>query len=134
MAENKTQRKLTAILSADVKGYSKLMGDDDEFTVTTITAYRKIISDLVDKHQGRVVDTPGCPNRQLMAQRNRENGVTLPSVKTNYTERSETHENEKEETFSRGEERFPDMGVPGGVPAPHRHAFSGRRLQRAPAF
>ncbi len=59
MAENKTQRKLTAILSADVKGYSKLMGDDDEFTVTTITAYRKIISDLVDKHQGRVVDTPG---------------------------------------------------------------------------
>ena len=59
MADNKTQRKLTAILSADVKGYSKLMGDDDESTVTTITAYRKIISDLVDKHQGRVVDTPG---------------------------------------------------------------------------
>ena len=59
MADNKTQRKLTAILSADVKGYSKLMGDDDESTVTTITAYRKIISYLVDKHQGRVVDTPG---------------------------------------------------------------------------
>ena len=59
MADNKTQRKLTAILSADVKGYSKLMGDDDESTVTTITACRKIISDLVGKHQGRVVDTPG---------------------------------------------------------------------------
>jgi hypothetical protein len=54
-----------------------------------------------------------CPNRQLMAQRNRENGVTLPSVKTNYTERSETHENEKEETFNQGEERFPDVGLPG---------------------
>ncbi|MGV7222848.1 MAG: adenylate/guanylate cyclase domain-containing protein [Nitrospinales bacterium] len=59
MADNKTQRKLTAILSADVKGYSKLMGDDDESTVTTITAYRRIVSDLVDKHQGRVVDAPG---------------------------------------------------------------------------
>ena len=59
MAENATQRKLTAILSADVQGYSRLMGDDDESTVNTITAYRKIISGLIQKHQGRVVDTPG---------------------------------------------------------------------------
>ena len=59
MAENTTQRKLTAILSMDVKGYSKLMGDDDESTVNTITAYRKIIADLIKNHQGRVVDTPG---------------------------------------------------------------------------
>ena len=59
MAENATQRKLTAILSADVKGYSRLMGDDDESTVNTITAYRKIIEGLIQKHQGRVVDTPG---------------------------------------------------------------------------
>ena len=59
MAENETQRRLTAILSMDVKGYSKLMGDDDESTVNTITAYRKIISEFIQKHQGRVVDTPG---------------------------------------------------------------------------
>jgi adenylate cyclase len=59
MAENKVQRKLTAILSADVKGYSKLMGDDDESTVTTITSYRKIITELIQNHRGRVVDTPG---------------------------------------------------------------------------
>ena len=59
MAENTTQRKLTAILSMDVKGYSKLMGDDDESTVNTITAYRRIIADLIKDHQGRVVDTPG---------------------------------------------------------------------------
>src|SRR5210317_1375440 len=58
MAENATQRKLTAILSADVQGYSRLMGDD-ESTVNTITAYRKIIAGLIQKHQGRVVDTPG---------------------------------------------------------------------------
>ena len=59
MSENATQRRLTAILSMDVKGYSKLMGDDDESTVNTITAYRRIISELILKHQGRVVDTPG---------------------------------------------------------------------------
>ena len=59
MAENDTQRRLTAILSADVKGYSKLMGEDDESTVNTITAYREMIADLIEKHRGRVVDTPG---------------------------------------------------------------------------
>jgi adenylate cyclase len=59
MAENVTQRKLTAILSADVQGYSRLMGEDDESTVNTITAYRKIIAGLIQEHQGRVVDTPG---------------------------------------------------------------------------
>ena len=59
MAENPTQRKLTAILSADVKGYSKLMGEDDEATVKTITAYRQLISELIHRHHGRVVDTPG---------------------------------------------------------------------------
>jgi hypothetical protein len=53
-----------------------------------------------------------CPNRQLMAQRNRENGVTLPSVKSNFTERSVAHDKEKEKTVSRGEERFPGMGLP----------------------
>ena len=59
MTENIIQRKLTAILSMDVKGYSKLMGDDDESTVNTITAYRRIISELIQKNHGRVVDTPG---------------------------------------------------------------------------
>ena len=59
MVDNQVQRKLTAILSADVKGYSKLMGDDDESTVTTITVYRIIISEYINKNQGRVVDTPG---------------------------------------------------------------------------
>ena len=41
MASSKTQRKLTAILSADVAGYSRLMGDEEEATVATLTAYRK---------------------------------------------------------------------------------------------
>ena len=59
MAVDSTQRKLTAVLSADVKGYSTLMGDDEEHTINTITAYRKIFAALVEKNQGRVVDSPG---------------------------------------------------------------------------
>jgi adenylate cyclase len=53
------KRKLTAILSADVKGYSRLMGEDDEATVRTIKVYREIITEVVQKHRGRVVDSPG---------------------------------------------------------------------------
>jgi len=59
MANNGIQRKLKAIFSADVQGYSKLMGDDDEHTVNTITTYREIITELIEKGHGRVVDSPG---------------------------------------------------------------------------
>ena len=52
-------RKLAAILSTDVKGYSRLMGDDEMATVETITRYRMIISEFVEVHHGRVVDSPG---------------------------------------------------------------------------
>ena len=53
------QRKLKAIFSADVQGYSKLMGDDDEHTVETITAYRETIAQSIEMHHGIVVDAPG---------------------------------------------------------------------------
>jgi TolB-like protein/class 3 adenylate cyclase/Flp pilus assembly protein TadD len=53
------KRKLTAILSADVKGYSRLMQEDEEATVRTITAYREVIGSVVQKYRGRVVDSPG---------------------------------------------------------------------------
>ena len=52
-------RKLRAILSADVKGYSILMANDEIFTIKTIKEYRKIISDVVNQYKGRVVDSPG---------------------------------------------------------------------------
>ena len=52
-----TTRKLRAILSADVKGYSLLMADDEAFTIQTIKKYRNIISSTVEQHAGRVVDT-----------------------------------------------------------------------------
>ncbi len=53
------QRRLAAILSADVKGYSRLMEDDEEATVRTITEYRRVMGDLIKGHRGRVVDSPG---------------------------------------------------------------------------
>jgi len=59
MAEEGFKRKLAAILSADVEGYSRLMDDDEEATVRTLTAYRTAINDLVQQYRGRVVDTPG---------------------------------------------------------------------------
>jgi adenylate cyclase len=55
----KVTRKLRAILSADVKGYSLLMADDEVHTIQTLKAYRQIMSDLIDHHSGRVVDNPG---------------------------------------------------------------------------
>ena len=54
-----SQRKLMAILSADVVGYSRLMGDDEEATVGTLGAYRKVFTSKIKKHRGRVVDAKG---------------------------------------------------------------------------
>ena len=59
MAEESFKRKLTAILSADVIGYSRLMRDDEEATVRDIAAHRVLISEIIQKHHGRVVDSPG---------------------------------------------------------------------------
>src|SRR5258706_9491655 len=53
------ERKLAAIFSTDVVGYSRLMGDDEEATIRTLTAYRTLISSLIQRHRGRVVDSPG---------------------------------------------------------------------------
>ena len=52
-------RRLVAIVSADVAGYSRLISLDEVGTVRTLTAYRNEMSVLVDRHHGRVVDSPG---------------------------------------------------------------------------
>ena len=52
-------RKLTAILSADVAGYSRLMQDDEAATVATLESYKQAFFDLIKQHRGRVVDSPG---------------------------------------------------------------------------
>jgi adenylate cyclase len=59
MTTQGVKRKLTAILSADVKGYSRLMGEDEKGTVRTLNAYKEALTGLIQHHQGRVVDAPG---------------------------------------------------------------------------
>ena len=58
-AKKSTQRKLTAILCADVVGYSRLMGADEEATIETLTAYRKVFLTHIESHNGHVVDAKG---------------------------------------------------------------------------
>jgi adenylate cyclase len=53
------KRKLTAILSADVVGYSRLMEDNDEATIQTLSTYRNSLTTLINQHRGRVVDATG---------------------------------------------------------------------------
>src|SRR5262245_32779014 len=53
------ERKLAAILSADVQGYSRLMGADEEGTLRTLNAYRKVMDTLIVQHRGRVVGSAG---------------------------------------------------------------------------
>ncbi len=59
MASPNVERKLAAILSADVVGYSRLMGADEEATIETLTAYRKAFSSYIAQYRGRVVNAPG---------------------------------------------------------------------------
>ncbi len=68
MAEEGFKHKLAAILSADVKGYSRLMGEDEDATIRTLTTYRELMSTIIQKHLGRVVDSPGdngCPSGRM---------------------------------------------------------------------
>ena len=59
MTAEKFKRKLAAILSADVKGYSRLMGEDEEGTIHTLNAYMEVITGFIQQHRGRVVSTGG---------------------------------------------------------------------------
>ncbi len=59
MTTQEIKRKLAAILSTDVKGYSRLMGEDEKETVHTLNAYKEVMTGLIQRHHGRVVDAPG---------------------------------------------------------------------------
>ncbi len=60
MAEERVQRRLAAILAADVAGYSRLMGDDEEGTLAALTAHRsELIEPAIAEHRGRLVKTTG---------------------------------------------------------------------------
>jgi adenylate cyclase len=53
------ERKLAAIFCADVHGYSRLMGEDEETTLRTLTSHRKIIDSQIEQHHGRFVNSAG---------------------------------------------------------------------------
>jgi adenylate cyclase len=59
MPEERAKRKLSAVLSADVKGYSRLMGQDEAGTVARLKKYRSLMTDMIQQYRGRVVDSPG---------------------------------------------------------------------------
>jgi formylglycine-generating enzyme required for sulfatase activity/class 3 adenylate cyclase len=59
METRHAERRLAAILSADVSGYSRLMGEDDEATLRTLSEYRDLQFALISSRRGRVVNAPG---------------------------------------------------------------------------
>jgi len=59
LPETELNRKLKAILSADAKGFSRLMGDDELATIQVLNDYRGLLSECVKEHGGSVVDSPG---------------------------------------------------------------------------
>jgi len=59
MATEGYRRKISAILSADVVGYSRLMEENEAATVSTLKAYRETIVIIIGQHHGRVIDSPG---------------------------------------------------------------------------
>src|SRR5271157_1789147 len=59
MTTDRTKRKLIAVVHADVKGYSRMMGEDDEYTGQTLASNRQEMSRLVELHEGQVRDTAG---------------------------------------------------------------------------
>jgi len=59
MSTEDFRRKLAAIFSADVEGYSRLMGEDELATVQTLTSYKETMGKLIKHYRGRVVDSTG---------------------------------------------------------------------------
>ena len=59
MATEDFKRKLSAVFSADVVGYSRMMGEDEAETVKTLETYKGVMFTLIRQHRGRVVDSPG---------------------------------------------------------------------------
>lgn len=59
MTPDQVKRKLTVILSADVKGYSRLMGEDEEGTIRTLNTYLGVITGFIQQYRGRIVGTAG---------------------------------------------------------------------------
>ena len=60
MTKESFKRKFP-IFSAYVEGYSRLMGEDEDGTIRTLTAYRELMSTVIQKYRGRVAGSHRCP-------------------------------------------------------------------------
>jgi adenylate cyclase len=59
MTEEGFKRKLTVVFSADVVGYSRLLGENEAATVMCLEEYKSVMFSLIKQHRGRVIDSPG---------------------------------------------------------------------------
>jgi adenylate cyclase len=59
LTDERVQRRLAAILAADVAGYSRLMGADEVGTLRELTLRRKTLDSLIASHRGRIANTAG---------------------------------------------------------------------------
>ena len=59
MSTNRMIRRLSAIMSTDVKDFARLMREDETATVRTLTEHKEVIAGLIKEYDGRVVDSPG---------------------------------------------------------------------------
>jgi hypothetical protein len=66
MSTKSFKRKLTAIFSADVVGYSRLMGENEAATVKCLEEYKGVKSSLIKQHRGRVIDSPGAVPTKIL--------------------------------------------------------------------
>ncbi len=81
MNTDRSKRKLASILSVDVKGHSRLMQDDEDANVRTITAYREVMTNLISENSDRVVD---AKDDNLLAEfPNRDKDLGIPVQRTN---------------------------------------------------
>ena len=56
---DRVKRRIAAILAADVAGYSRLIGNDEELTLSTLKKYREIVDGLIAHHEGRIFGSAG---------------------------------------------------------------------------
>lgn len=59
MFTSDTKRRISAVLSADVVGYSRMMGENEQYTVDVLNRYRSVFATAIADHRGRLVDTAG---------------------------------------------------------------------------
>jgi len=52
MTAQEVKRKLAAIFSADVKGYSRLLGEDELGTIRTLSAHKEVMANVIQQHRG----------------------------------------------------------------------------------